>query len=250
MGIRWGAVVSLGVALLLTLVLAAPARAGFSITYPKGPDPAVSEWPQWPYPVSCGGLPFDPVAAFGGPTEAEKGSGGPELALVKYLDAVGQTSLSKHFWRLVAATETRAEFAEGRLDQGPAWLAFQLSGGEWKPAGTLSYCVPLTDREGRAPTAWSISRKQHLGPNTRRLKINLHDGRCRGGRTLASLVEDTEFRQMGRHLVLMVWLEPLPGVQRCGPRVSKDPELVVKLPGRLGDRRLFDGRTYPPRLRQ
>jgi hypothetical protein len=245
-------VVSLGVALLSTLVLAAPTRAGFSITYPKGPDPAVREWPQWPYPVSCGGLPFDPVAAFGGPTDAQKGSGGPELALVKYLDAVAaQTTLSKHYWRLVAATETRAEFAEGRLDQGPAWLAFQLSGGEWKPAGTLGYCVPRTVKEGSEGASWRIDGSQRLGPSTRRVKVNLSagSGGCDGGRSLNDDARTPEFRQYGKKLVMTIWLEPLtPGIHTCKKRI--EPPLVVRLPGRLGDRRLFDGRTYPPRLRQ
>ena len=243
-------VVSLGVVLLLTLVLAMPARAGFSITYPKGPDPAVSEWPQWPYRVSCGGLPFDPVAAFGGPTEAEKGSGGPELALVKYLDAVAaQTALSKRYWRLVAATETRAEFAEGRLDQGPAWLALQLSGGEWKPAGTLGYCVPRTVSDGRVAGRWTLAEDQVLGKNTRRIRIVPGGGGCNGGRSVNAMVERPVFSQVGKRLVMTIWLEPLPpGNYTCQALI--EPPLSVKLPGRLGSRRLFDGGTYPPRLRQ
>jgi hypothetical protein len=236
---------------LLVVLSAGTASAGVSIIYPKGPDPAVSEWPHWPYPVSCGGLPFDPVAAFGGPTEAEKGTGGPEQALARYLEvAATEASISKSYWRLVAADETRVEFAEGRLEQGAAWLRFQLSGGAWKPVGTLDFCVPRTIREGSESAQWGIDGSQTLGPNTRRVKVNLSAGDgCDGGRSLDAAAERPEFRQFGKRLVMTIWLEPLPpGIYTCQKLV--EPPLVVKLPGRLGDRRLFDGRTYPPRLRQ
>jgi hypothetical protein len=236
--------------LLLLIALAGFARAGFSITYPKGPDPTVTEWPEWPDPVTCGGLSFDPVTAFGGPTEAENGSGAPELALRRYLDENLSPQIPKRFWRLVVATETRAEFAIGRLSQGPLWLAFDLADGQWRPAGLPGYCTPRTLRDGRTPTAWTLAPSQRLGKRTTRVAVNLHDGRCRDRRTLASLAEAPEFQQVGGRLVMRIWLESLPPGPHTCPKRKHEPPLVVKLPGRLGDRKLYDGRTYPPRLRQ
>ncbi|MFI5027569.1 MAG: hypothetical protein ACHQCF_01135 [Solirubrobacterales bacterium] len=222
----------------------------FSITYPKGPDPAVSEWPTWSYPVSCGGLEFDPVAAFGGPTEAEEGSGGPEIALARYLDAVtAETTISRKYWRLVAATETRAEYAEGRLAQGPLWIAFELSGDEWRPAGGPHYCEPRTVREGRLAGRWTLAGSQVIGKNTRRIQVVPGGAGCNGGRSVNAMVEKPVFTQVGRKLVMTIWLEPLPpGIYTCQALV--EPPLSVKLPGRLGNRRLYDGATYPPRVRQ
>jgi hypothetical protein len=222
----------------------------FSIVYPKGPDPAVGEWPAWSSQVSCGGLDFNPVAAFGGPTEAESGTGGAELALQRYLAEISAyTTVSKRYWRLLAATETRTEFAEGRLEQGPLWLSFELSNGQWTHVGMPSYCVPRTVREGRVATRWTLTRGQALGRKTKRILVDLSGGGCNGGASLNAMAEKPEFRQFGKRLVMTIWLKPLPpGVYTCQALV--EPPLAVKLPGRLGGRRLFDGATYPPRLRQ
>lgn len=54
---------------------------------------------------------------------------------------------------------------------------------------------------------------------------------------------------------MSVWLDPVgPGYHTCEGVV--EPPLTVKLPGRLGNRLLYNGGTYPParaqssRLRQ
>ncbi len=231
----------------LALAFATSAQAGFSITYPQGPDPAVSEWPGWPHPVSCGGLSFDPVAAFDGPTEAATGLGAAELALRAYLEA--NPSIPKHFWRLVITSETRAEFADGRLPQGPLWLSFELINGKWAPAGLPDYCVPRTVREGLVASAWTLAPGQRLAPGTRRVRVELAGDGCTGGQSLDAMAQRPEFTEVGRKLAITIWLEPPPpGISNC--RRLIEPPLVVRLPGRLGHRRLYDGRTYPPRLRQ
>ena len=63
------------------------------------------------------------------------------------------------FWRLVAATETRAFFASGRLEQGLFWLAFELVDGQWRLAGNLEECRARTVRDGSVAVA--------LGPGRR-----------------------------------------------------------------------------------
>ena len=122
------------IAILLSLACAGTAQ-GWGIKYASGPDPAVSRWPSWPYPAGCLGVTFDPVAVFSGPTEAENGTGGPELALRQYLDAGLYPQLPTRFWRLVAATDTRAYFASGRLEQGLFWLTAELAEGRWQVGG-------------------------------------------------------------------------------------------------------------------
>jgi hypothetical protein len=237
-----------GVLVLALLAPAAPAHAGFGIVYPKGPDPAVREWPSWPDPVSCGGLPFDPVSVFAGPTEAEEGTGAPEAALRRFLEERLDPSAPTKYWREVTATPTRVEFAQGRLAQGPLWLAFELSEGEWKP-GLPGYCVPRTVREGSEALHWTIDRSRRLGPSSRRIRVRLAgNGGCDGGRSLDAAAGAPEFHQRGRRLAITIWAEALPpGLYTCQKRI--EPPLTVKLPGRLGERRLFDGSTYPPRPR-
>ena len=69
------------------------------------------------------------------PDRGGEGAGGPELALGQYLDAGLYPQLPTKFWRLVAATDTRAYFASGRLEQGLFWLTVELAEGQWEVAG-------------------------------------------------------------------------------------------------------------------
>jgi hypothetical protein len=111
--------------------------------------------------------------------------------------------------------------------------------------------VPRAEQEGSEGAGWRIDGSQTLGPGTRRIKVDLsppYRG-CDGGRSLDAAARRPEFRQYGKRLVMTIWLEPLPpGVYTC--QELEEPPLVVRLPGRLGDRRLFDGHTYPPRPRK
>lgn len=211
----------------------------------EGPDRSVREWPTWPDPVSCGGLDFDPVAGFGGPTGAEEGTGAPERALHRYLEEGVDPSAPARYWRLFAASPTHVEFAEGWLDQGPLRLAFDLSEGEWKPE-LPGYCVPRTVRAGSDALRWGLDESQKLRPGTKWIKVDLSgSGGCDGGRSLDRAARP-EFHSYGKRLVLTVWVESLPpGPYTCQKLI--EPPLAVKLPGALGKRRLFDGRTYPPR---
>ena len=229
----------------LGLAPARPAGAAIAIIYPQGPDPAVARWPSWPYPVGCWGAVFDPVAVFSGPTEAENGPGAPEAALRAYLQAELTPELPKRFWRVLLATGTRVEFASGRLESGLFLITFQLSGGEWKFAEVSNGCRPRTIREGNAAISWSVRDEEALSPSARRVQVVLHADGCDGGRNRDEAAEP-EFRQVGRRLLLTIWLEPLPpGVYSCAKR--REGPLTLGLPGRLGRRSLWDGGTYPPR---
>jgi hypothetical protein len=230
---------------VLSLAFACTAQ-GWSLKYASGPDPAVAEWPSWPYPTACLGVTFDPVAVFGGATEAENGSGAPELALRKYLDEGLYPQIPTKFWRVVTSGPTRVEFASGRLEQGLFWLSFDLVGGQWQLAGSLEECRARSVREGSVPIDWSLPRGGSLGPKSRQVEVKLHYKRgCDGGRGLNQAVEP-EFRRVARQLVLTIWIKPLPpGSYTCEGRI--EPPLALKLPGRLGKRRLWDGGSYPPR---
>jgi hypothetical protein len=237
--------IAIAIAALLCLACAATAQ-GWGIKYASGPDPAVERWPSWPYPAGCLGVSFDPVAVFSGPTEAEKGSGAPELALRKYLDAGLYPQLPTKFWRLVRVDSTSAVFASGRLEQGLFWLTFELVDGQWQVAGDLDECRARTARDGSVAVRWDLAPGQGLTGKARRIRVKLSGSEgCNGGRSLNE-VADPEFRRVGRKLVLTVWVEPLPpGVYTCEKR--QEPPLAVDLPGRLGRRQLWDGSFYPPR---
>jgi hypothetical protein len=189
---------------------------------------------------------FDPVAVFSGPTEAEKGTGGPELALGQYLDAGLYPQLPTKFWRLVAATDTRAYFASGRLEQGLFWLTAELAEGQWQVAGEVDECRARTVRDGSVAVRWDLAPGQGLTEKSKRVRVKLTGSEgCNGGRSLNAAAVP-EFRRVGRKLALTVWVDPLPpGVYTCEKR--REPPLAMKLPGRLGRRQLWDGSFYPPR---
>jgi hypothetical protein len=224
------------------LFVFAPAAAALT---PRGPDPAVRQWPAWPYQTTCGSLAFDPVVAFSGPTEAELGSLPSEIALRGFLRAPTMPSIHTSSWRLVAESEDTAEFAYGRLSTRVEWLSFKLIDGAWRYSGYASGCRPQSIVRRGPVVTWALAGNQTLTPKTRRVRVNLAGGPCSGGRSQNDHAHPL-FRSVGGKLLMTIWLDPVgPGPHTCQGLV--EPSLIVKLHGRLGDRELFDGGTYPPR---
>src|SRR3954447_6304234 len=127
--------------LVALMVLASGAAALVGQEKIGGPDPATVEWPEWPHQVSCG-VPFDPVSAFSGPTKAERGSSPAEKALRRFLARNILSWVPKHNWRLVAEAHGFAEFAAGRLRNGPEWTTFRRIRGRWKWQSYSGGCLP------------------------------------------------------------------------------------------------------------
>lgn len=229
------------------VAVAVGTASGFAVTYANGPDPAVSRWPSWPYPTGCLGASFDPVAVFGGATEAEMGAGGPEQALRRYLEERLYPQLPSKYWRLVASGDGSASFASGRLEQGLFWLTtVEDTAGQWAVAGSPEECRVRSVRDGEAAIDWSLPKDESLRSGSRRIAVKLHSlGGCDGGRSHNKAAEP-QFRQLGRKLVLTIWLKPLPpGPKTCEARL--EGPLVLRLPQPLGERQLWDGGSFPPR---
>lgn len=240
---------------LVTALLAAMALATAQAAQrARGPDPAVKEWPNWPYPTSCDGygLAFNPVSVFSGPTGAELGSKPSEVALRNFLRSEGwvrQLGASAHDWRLLAETDKAAEFASGRLahPNRMSSMSFELDGGEWKWSGFSSGCQPTSIVKGRPALTWRISAEQEtVDRNTRKLLINLGPGPCSGGMSQNARAKKPIFRRLGgRRWLMIMQLKPLPpGPHTCQGII--EPPLEVTLPSKIGKRKLLDGATYPP----
>lgn len=213
------------------------------------PDPVVKKWPHWPYLVTCGGVRFNPVKAFSGPTGVERGARPSEVALGKVLRQRWAHGLvPRHNWRLLVETSRFAEFASGRLASrhGPGTISFERQKGEWQLNGLSSGCRPMSVVRGETTVTWGIAKKQsHLGKNTRRIWINLGPGGCASGMSQNARAREPVVRRLGRKLIMAITLKPLPpGLYTC--EGFSEPPLRVRLPGRLGNRQLFDGGTYPP----
>ncbi len=241
-----------GPAILAVGVLAvlATAAAAWSASAPRGPDPAVEEWPAWPYSTQCElGLPFDPVTAFSGRAEAERGSRPSEVALREFLrrDSLRRDSLVRSMsrWRLLAEDEDQAEFVHGPLSGKLEWLRFEREAEGWRFSGSSSDCDPTSIVGGGPVVTWTLA-ESILDSNAalQKVAVDLGPGPCSGGspqNPRARLV----FRNWGRKLLMTVWLKPLPEGSYMCPGVF-EPPLKVTLPRKIKLSRLYDGSTYPP----
>jgi hypothetical protein len=239
--------------ILIAVCAAAFAGAGAFLAIAAGRGAATSsvldEWSHWPGRVSCD-IAFKPLVAFARPADAEKGKRGPEIALRKYLAKTKHyvEPFPAHEWRLLAESSRYAEFGRGKIASGSIEvMRFSRGAKGWHWVGYGSFCRPATLRHGREAITWTLARGQHLGPSTRSVKVYLGPGGPCGSRR--HLLERPRFRVENGALLMTLFLRPVPPlppgvVEACGELI--EPPVKLKLPGKLGGRRLYDGGTFPP----
>lgn len=235
--------------LVASAVVAVPALAVRDKPAP-GPDPAVTEWPEWPHRVRCGDLRFDPIVAFSSPTGVEKTNTPQVRAMKKFINVVnddGEEFVREHDWRLLAEEGGRAEFAAGRLPDEMEFISVERRRGRWDFTGYAEGCEPSSMRRGLAAITWSLSPDQpQLNRSTSSILVYLGPSECSSGKPAAPRLQKPEFREQNGALLMSLWLRPLPpGGYTC--QGVSEPPVRIKLPERLGQRRLLDGGTYPPR---
>ncbi len=236
-------------AVLLVPVLLAVVGSGTVANASSGPDPALRQWPSWPFPVGCGSAarPFDPIAVFGGSADALQGTDPPSTALREFIGAPppGVLGVPQADWREAGVDATHAEFIGGSLAGQLSVLSTELVAGVWKPAG-FGNCVLSSVRDGSLANGWKLAQDQNLRASTKKVKVILGGpDACNDGKPLNPRAQRPVFRQIGRKLLITIWLDPVPpGPHQCQGVV--EIPLVVRLPGRLGRRTIWNGGTYPP----
>jgi hypothetical protein len=241
------AIAAVALALVAGSVFAAQGGAEPS---PPGADPALASWADWSFLVTCGSPEeaFDPLLAFSGPTGAESGSSPAEQGLrraIKEQQSWAEPLITGRGWRLIAETETRAQFSRGRLSGTLEWVTLERKeDGSWLLASYSSDCDPTTTLPGRAVVTWSLDQKQkHLTPRSRILWIDLGPGECDGG-ARQNPRAGFRFHVLGNKLLMTASLDPIRRGGTCIGTIEKARK--VRLPFPLGGFRLYDGSTFPP----
>jgi hypothetical protein len=213
-----------------------------------GPDPAVAKWPEWPHRVSCGGLRFNPIVAFNSPTGVENTATPQVRAMEKFINIGDEELARKTDWRLLVEEDRWAEFAAGRLPEEMEWIAVERKRGKWDFVSYSSQCEPTSIRRGLEAITWSFNSDQSpIGPKTRSILVDLGPSECSSGKPAAPRLQKPEFREQNGVLLMSLWLRPLPpGGYTC--EGIFEPPVRIKLPERLGNHKLMDGGTYPPRV--
>lgn len=207
-------------------------------------DPALERWQKWPYRVGCSDLSVNPTKAFTRTSSAEQGEGNPETELRHFLASTD--GVPKRGWRPLARTSERAEFVHGRLDEGLLWLGLDLDSYRWIGGGPLE-CEPRSFRNGNPAQPWFFDLDAPApDPSAESVTVAIHEQACTGGRNPITHLERPVYTRYGkRAIVVIFWTERLEGPHSCpGNPIGR---LELKLPGPVGDRKLFDGSTYPPR---
>lgn len=120
-----------------------------------------------------------------------------------------------------------------------------FTGASWSLRSGQSACLPRVALvPGLEGATWSL-RGRRPSPRSRRLAVWVQERGCASGRPPVGRIARPIVQFRPDSIVVIIATEPLLGAQDC-PGAPPAP-YTVRLPVRLGDRRLYDGGVFPPR---
>ena len=140
---------------------------------------------------------------------------------------------------------TEAEYlASG--DTGLATVIVALEGGEWRVVG-WGQCHPSRVLpEGLNEAEWVLADPDAIDPATTTFEALVTERECASGESSEGRIVGPDILAAGEDLLVTFAVRPLEGdAFTC--QSNPPTRVTVTLPEPLGDRRLLDGSTLPPR---
>lgn len=195
---------------------------------------------------TCGQFPFA-ADMLQRPGNAELGDDPIGVALRAHLARpdVEIDILPDRGWTLVGREPARAELVAS--DAGGQMLSISLAaeGGEWTVTG-WGQCQPMRVLpQGLGDATWHLAPGQSIGPETTTFEAMVTERACASGRSSEGRIVGPDVLALADAVLVTFAVRPLAGAQDCqgNPATS----VSVTLPEPLGERRLLDGSTLPPR---
>lgn len=152
-------------------------------------------------------------------------------------------------WQLVVFDDQEALFLVPAApnDGSDFWHAeFENVAGSWEPA-RFGQCDIQPAFEGSQAATWELAPGEIPGSDTQTFDVIVTEQTCASGASPEGRIIGPAVVQLEDAVIVILGTRPRPGPQTCGPAPSA---LVrVELPEPLGERRLFDGFTFPPEPR-
>jgi hypothetical protein len=243
----------LGLILLVALLAsgcAAPNPTGTaepSVTAGVTPLPTIDERGLAAGKLTCGNGDTFSAAALQGPGAAETGPDGAAAGLRAVLAERGDPQIPLTGWHLVELTDAHAQFVARGL-AGSQWVVVALDRNDdgWTIdlAGQCHLSVVLGPGINPAPW-WLDPTAGDLVATQTTLDVLVQESACAGGRPPDGRIVPPVVVYQADALVIAFGTIPLPGAQDCVGAPPAKYRIALREP--LGDRRLLDGGTIPPR---
>jgi len=198
--------------------------------------------------VTCGGPAF-PAAILGEAGDAELARSPEAAALRALLDGPeAQDLLPRSGWTLAVRDESLVVFvAPSPPGSEPPMVevTLELTGGTWRPAG-FGQCWPQADVGPNLGLAsFRVAPHEELSPETEAVDVLVTERACNSGQDARGRVVRPAVILADDTVTVVFAVVPRGGMQEC-PSNPETP-VLLELPEPLGERRLLDGSSVPPR---
>lgn len=223
--------------------LPSPVASAPSTAMPGGSAPAAVDALRY----TCGAFPF-PAALLEVARNDELAQTPAAAALRTHLLTEGLDFewLPDAGWTLVGQDATGAEFLADAGDMGLATVTVEPDGGEWRVTG-WGQCHPSRVLpEGLNEAEWVLADPDAIDPTTTTFEALVTERECASGQSSEGRIVGPDVLAAGEDLLVTFAGRPLEGDAFACPG-NPPTRVTVTLPEPLGDRRLLDGSTLPPR---